>query len=60
MKITETITTTITTTVDLETLTPSHDVSVDAEGVTALPMDAIYAVIKGGLRSALAAVEGDH
>lgn len=56
MKMTETITTTITTTVDLQTMTPEHDVSINAE-VEVLPMNAVWAAIQGGLKSALAAAE---
>lgn len=55
MKITETITTTITTTIDLETFTPEHRVHVDAED-SALPLEAIYAAVEGGLKATLAEV----
>lgn len=55
-----TITTTITTRVDLETFTPDHSVDIDAED-SALPEELVRAAAAGGCRAALKAlgVEGE-
>lgn len=51
------IVTTITTLIDLDTMTPDHAVAIDAEDAEGFPPSAIYAAVAGGCKAALKAVE---
>lgn len=50
-----TVTTTITTTLDLDTMKPSHAIDVSHEGV--LPLQFVYAIARGGASSILASID---
>ena len=51
-----TVTTTISTDIDLETFEPTHSVDIQAEDI--LPTQVIYAAALGGSRAAAASLEG--
>jgi L-aminopeptidase/D-esterase-like protein len=51
------VVTTITTTLDIDTLTPSHDISISHEGV--LPQNLVYALAKGAANSVIASIGDD-
>jgi len=47
--------TTITTVLDIESMTPSHEISISHEGV--LPSNLVHALAKGGANSLIASID---
>lgn len=52
------ITTTITTTIDLDSFKPDHSVVIEPEDGDLLPNEVIYAAVRGALKATLNSIPG--